>query len=100
MAKHNASNERIKREYFHYLKEARRRGEASIDASAILIARERQLPSTIAELYDPKVMPENLREAHRQNDEVVERIYFGRLMKNDSDRLEGIFALYRKAAGR
>ena len=34
MAKHNAFNERIKREYFHYLKEARRRGEASIDAAA------------------------------------------------------------------
>lgn len=24
MAKHNAANERIKREYFHYLKQARR----------------------------------------------------------------------------
>lgn len=34
MAKYNAANERIKREYFHYLKEARRRGEASIDAAA------------------------------------------------------------------
>ena len=63
----------------------------------ILIAREKHFPMTIADLYDAKVMPEDLREAHRQNDEVVERIYFGRLMKNDTDRLESLFAMYRKA---
>ena len=33
-------------------------------------------------------------------DEVVERIYFGRRMKNDTDRLESLFALYRKAVAR
>ena len=41
-------------------------------------------------------MPEDLREAHMQNDEIVERIYFGRLIKNDSERLEALFRLYRK----
>ena len=46
MAKHNAANERIKREYFHYLKEARRRGEASIDAAAKALRR--------FEDYDPQ----------------------------------------------
>ncbi|WP_019091473.1 class I SAM-dependent DNA methyltransferase [Komagataeibacter europaeus] len=64
----------------------------------ILIARERHFPSTIAELYEVKSMPYDLQEAHRQNDEVVERIYFGRRMKNDTDRLENLFKLYRKAA--
>lgn len=39
MAKHNASNTRIKREYFTYLKEAQRRDEASIDAVAKALAR-------------------------------------------------------------
>lgn len=39
MAKHSAANERIKREYFQYLKEARRRNEASIDSSAKALAR-------------------------------------------------------------
>ncbi len=63
----------------------------------ILIARERHFPCTIAELYDAKIMPDDLREAHRQNDELLERIYFGRRMKNDTDRLENLFALYRKA---
>ncbi len=39
MAKHNAANTRIKREYFHYLKEARRRDEASIDQVAKALSR-------------------------------------------------------------
>jgi integrase len=39
MAKHNAANERIKREYFHYLKQAKRRSEASIDTTAKALRR-------------------------------------------------------------
>ena len=39
MAKTNAANARIKREYFQYLKEAKRRDEASIDAVAKALAR-------------------------------------------------------------
>jgi integrase len=39
MAKHNAANARIKREYFIYLKEAQRRDEGSIDAVAKALAR-------------------------------------------------------------
>jgi integrase len=39
MAKHNAANTRIKREYFQYLKEAMRRDETSIDAVAKALAR-------------------------------------------------------------
>lgn len=39
MAKHNAQNTRIKREYFHYLKEARRRDDASIDQVAKALTR-------------------------------------------------------------
>jgi len=39
MAKHNAANARIKREYFTYLKEAQRRNEGSIDAVAKAISR-------------------------------------------------------------
>lgn len=39
MAKHNAVNTRVKREYFDYLKEAMRRDEASIDAVAKALSR-------------------------------------------------------------
>lgn len=39
-------------------------------------------------------MPENLRAAHEQNDEVLERIYIGRRFKNDTERLEKLFSMY------
>jgi integrase len=39
MAKHSGANGRIKREYLQYLKEARGRGEASIDAVAKALSR-------------------------------------------------------------
>jgi hypothetical protein len=42
MAKHNAANARMKREYFQYLKEAGRRSEASIDAVAKALDRFEQ----------------------------------------------------------
>lgn len=63
-------------------------------AEEILIARERHFPATIAELYNPENMPEDLRRAHDRNDEVLERIYIGRRFKNDTERLEKLFDLY------
>jgi hypothetical protein len=65
-------------------------------AEAILLAREAHFPATIADLYDPDTMPENLRRAHERNDEVLERIYIGRRFKNDTERLEKLFELYTK----
>lgn len=65
-------------------------------AEDILLAREAHFPATIAELYDPEKMPENLRIAHERNDEVIERIYIGRRFKNDTERLEKLFDLYTK----
>jgi hypothetical protein len=65
-------------------------------AENILLAREAHFPATIADLYDPETMPENLRHAHERNDEVLERIYIGRRFKNDTERLEKLFELYTK----
>ena len=65
-------------------------------AEEILLAREAHFPKTIAELYDPEKMPDNLRYAHERNDEVLERIYIGRRFKNDTERLEKLFYLYTK----
>ena len=65
-------------------------------AEAILLAREAHFPATIADLYDPENMPENLRHAHERNDEVLERIYIGRRFRNDTERLEKLFDLYTK----
>jgi hypothetical protein len=65
-------------------------------AENILLAREAHFPATIADLYAPDDMPENLRHAHERNDEVLERIYIGRRFKNDTERLEKLFELYTK----
>ena len=65
-------------------------------AKDILLAREAHWPATIADLYDPDAMPEDLRAAHDRNDETLERVYVGRRFKNDTERLETLFALYAK----
>ncbi|PPQ35339.1 Type II restriction/modification system, DNA methylase subunit YeeA [Rhodoblastus acidophilus] len=65
-------------------------------AENILLAREAHFPATIADLYDPEAMPEDLRRAHDENDELLERIYIGRRFKNDTERLEKLFELYTK----
>jgi hypothetical protein len=65
-------------------------------AEDILLAREAHFPATIADLYDPENMPDELRHAHERNDEVLERIYIGRRFKNDTERLEKLFDLYAK----
>ncbi len=65
-------------------------------AEGILLAREAHFPATIADLYAPEAMPDDLRAAHDRNDEVLERIYIGRRFKNDTERLEKLFELYTK----
>lgn len=63
-------------------------------AEDILLAREAHFPATIAELYNPDEMPADLRAAHDRNDETLERIYIGTTFKNDTHRLEKLFAMY------
>ena len=68
-------------------------------AQSILLAREAHFPATIADLYDPERMDRDfpdLRRAHEENDEVLERIYIGRRFRNDTERLEKLFELYAK----
>jgi hypothetical protein len=65
-------------------------------AEDILLAREAHFPKTIADLYDPDEMPDDLRAAHDRNDEVLERIYIGRRFRNDTERLEKLFELYTR----
>ena len=69
-------------------------------AEDILLAREAHFPATIADLYDPDNMPDDLCHAHDRNDEVLERIYIGRRFKNDTERLEKLFDLYTKMTAR
>ncbi|MYM32089.1 lactate dehydrogenase [Duganella sp. CY15W] len=75
------------------------RADLTTCAEEILLAREVHFPATIADLYEPEAMPENLRHAHERNDEVLERIYIGRRFRNDTERLEKLFDLYTKMTG-
>ena len=65
-------------------------------AERILLTREMHFPKTLAELYDEEGIPNDLQEAHEHNDDLLERIYIGRRFKNDTERLEKLFALYTK----
>jgi hypothetical protein len=70
--------------------------DLALCAENILLVREHYFPATLADLYDPDTMPEDLHQAHERNDEVLERIYIGRRFKNDTERLEKLFDLYTK----
>jgi type I restriction-modification system DNA methylase subunit len=62
----------------------------------ILEEREKHPEKTLAELYDPNKMPDGLKEAHRLNDEAVERCYRSTPFNSDEERLEYLFKLYEK----
>jgi type I restriction-modification system DNA methylase subunit len=65
-------------------------------ARAIIFARENHSEKTLADMYDPGKMPEDLREAHRQNDILVDRLYRQKPYENDGERLADLFALYKQ----
>ena len=62
----------------------------------ILEEREAHSEKTLAQLYDPDKMPLGLREAHRQNDLAVERIYRSKPFESDEERLAYLFKLYEQ----
>jgi hypothetical protein len=65
-------------------------------AQAILDARASFPDATLADLYDPNTMPQELLRAHRTNDEAVDACYGSRRFRSDLERLEFLFDLYRQ----
>lgn len=65
-------------------------------AEKILITRAGYPERTLAELYDPDKMPQDLLEAHHALDDIVESCYPGYPFANDEARLECLFKLYGK----
>ena len=65
-------------------------------AENVLITREYHPGKTLAELYDPDEMPQDLREAHAKLDDIVESCYPGYPFASDEARLECLFKLYEK----
>lgn len=65
-------------------------------AENVLVTRAFYPEKTLAELYDPDKMPEDLKEAHAVLDDIVESCYPGYPFANDEARLECLFKLYEK----
>lgn len=67
-------------------------------ALRVLDVREYHCERTLAELYDPDLMPADLREAHAEVDALVDSIYSKRGYETDEERLSDLFALYEEMA--
>jgi hypothetical protein len=65
-------------------------------AQAVLDARKQFPGSSLADYYDPLVMPLALLKAHKQLDRAVDRCYRSQPFANDRQRVEHLFALYEK----
>ena len=65
-------------------------------ANNILMLREFYPDMTLAELYDPDKMPNDLRKAHTELDLAVDKLYRNAPFENDEARLRHLFTRYEK----
>ena len=65
-------------------------------AQAVIDARENHPGATLADLYDPDLMPPDLRKAHQALDRAVDRLYRRTPFASDRERVEHLFALYER----
>ncbi|MGW9020459.1 DNA methyltransferase [Leucobacter chromiiresistens] len=70
--------------------------ELTVAALRVLDVREYHCEQTLAELYDPDKMPQDLREAHAAIDALVDSIYSKKPYETDEQRLSDLFALYER----
>ena len=65
-------------------------------AEEVLLIREDYPDKTLAQLYDPDIMPEPLLQAHKNLDRAVEELYREKPFRDASERLEQLFVRYEK----
>ena len=65
-------------------------------AQAVLDARSAHSDATLADLYDPDLMPPNLRRAHQFLDRSVDRLYRRSGFASERERVEYLFMLYER----
>ncbi len=66
-------------------------------AQAVLEARAVHKDKSLADLYNPKTMPENLANAHVELDKAVDAAYsYGRSKKDDASRVAFLFEKYQE----
>ena len=63
-------------------------------AQAVLDARAKYADSSLADLYDPVLMPPELRKAHQDNDRAVMQAYGFSLKMTESDCVAALFKMY------
>ncbi|MCZ4520963.1 N-6 DNA methylase [Rhodococcus ruber] len=68
----------------------------TVSALRVLDVREYQCERTLAELYDPDKMPDDLREAHADLDALVDSIYSKKPYETDEQRLSDLFGMYER----
>ena len=68
--------------------------DLTVAALRVLDVREYHCERTLAELYDPDLMPADLRAAHADIDAIVDSIYSKRGYETDEQRLSDLFAIY------
>jgi len=76
--------------------DAQMKEKLTLAAINILAIRENYSHLTLADLYDPDLMPNDLKEAHEENDIQVEKLYKASPFKSDEDRLRVLFLNYIK----
>ena len=52
--------------------------------------------ATLSDLYDPDLMPPNLRRVHQSLDRAVDRLYRAKRFSSEHDRVEYLFMLYER----
>lgn len=65
-------------------------------AQAILDARANHPGATLADLYDPDLMPADLRRAHQANDRAVDRLYRRAAFASEGERIAHLLGMYEK----
>ena len=65
-------------------------------AEAVLDARAAHSDASLADLYDPDLMPRGLRRAHRALDRAVDRLYRRSGFASERERVEHLFTLYEE----
>ena len=65
-------------------------------AEEILLARASNAGMTLAELYDPDKMPDDLKQAHSTLDDAVDKLYRPQGFANTEDRLAHLLARYEQ----
>ena len=65
-------------------------------AQAVLDARAAHPTASLADLYDPDLMPGNLRKAHQALDRAVDKLYRRKPFASERERVEHLFGLYEK----